>query len=324
MSRGFRLPAASAAVVCCGVLAPALVACEETNVPPVTVAVVAPPVTPPAPPPAPPPVVAPPPAPPPPPSDHVADELLEQHRHHHHGGVTMFIAMGIDTLAVSATERPKVDAIQDLLSQSMAPAQDAERKVVVLLADAVQAGVVNPQAVDAAIAQLATAAGARQVATVAALKKLHAALTPVERATLVDKVQAHWAVWGHANGAAAGATQADEGRLAELTELLGLTSEQLDKVKTTLAATAAGAQPLDFKDVDGHLHAFEAAFTAPVFDPKTLGLGSTADARLAAVGATRMARFCEAAVPVLTPEQRLKLAAHLREHLDHSDTPTGT
>jgi len=253
-------------------------------------------------------------------ADPAADEILEQHRHHHHGGVTMFIAMALDTLAVAPAERPEVEKIEVVLADRMAAAQDAERKVLSTLADGVQGGTVDPAKVDASIAQLARAAGAIHAGTVAALTKLHAVLSPVERAALADKVEAHWAVWTRVNGAG----PAHDSHVAELTEALQLTHDQAERIRVAVGAMPAGAS-LDTKEVEGHIRAFTAAFAgADPVGAKTAPLGSTDDARLATVGATYMARFCEAATPLLTPEQRAKLAAHLREHLNHSEAPVGT
>jgi Spy/CpxP family protein refolding chaperone len=250
--------------------------------------------------------------------DRAETEILEQDRHHHHGGVTMFIAMALDTLAVAPAERTQVAKIQGMLADDMAAAQDAERHVLGTLADGVQAGVLDPAKVNASIARLARASGAIHAGTVAPLAKLHSILSPLERATLSDKVQAHWAVWRRVNGV--GATGSDA-RVAALTDVLGLSADEVAKIRTAVSAIPAGAA-LDTKDVGAHIRAFAAAFAADAFDKKTIGAAD--DARLATVGATFMAHFCEAATPLLTPEQRTKLAAHLREHLDHSDTPAGT
>jgi len=250
--------------------------------------------------------------------DEAGDEVLEQHRHHHHGGVTMFIAMALDTLAVSPSERAQVEKIQGVLADWMASAQDAERNVLATLADGVQAGSLDPAKVDASLAQLARASGAIHAGTVASLTKLHDVLTPLERATLADKVQAHWTVWGRVNGAST-----HESSIAEMTEILALTPEQAEKIRASVTAMP-GAAVFDTKEVDAHIHAFETAFEAGTFGAKSLPLAATDDARLATAGAGYIARFCEAATPLLNADQRTKLAAHLREHLDHSEAPAGT
>ena len=54
-------------------------------------------------------------------------------------------------------------------------------------------------------------------------------------------------------------------------------------------------------------------FTADAFDAKSLPQ-SGAHEHMATWGVSRMARFYEALTPVLTPEQRTKVADKLREH----------
>ena len=59
------------------------------------------------------------------------------------------------------------------------------------------------------------------------------------------------------------------------------------------------------------------AFVADKFDAKTLAPSAAAAAgHVARHGGARLARFYEAVTPVLTPEQRTKLATHLRERLN--------
>lgn len=41
--------------------------------------------------------------------DDVAEGLMEHHRNHHHGGVTLFIAMSLDTLGVSPEQEVTVE-----------------------------------------------------------------------------------------------------------------------------------------------------------------------------------------------------------------------
>ena len=74
------------------------------------------------------------------------------------------------------------------------------------------------------------------------------------------------------------------------------------------------------KEVQDHLTAFAAAFKADTFDAKKLAGGKAANGHMAKWGATRMARFIEAAAPVLTPEQRTKLAEKIRAHAEKSDS----
>ena len=53
-----------------------------------------------------------------------------------------------------------------------------------------------------------------------------------------------------------------------------------------------------------------------------MGLGAALCEELASRGATRMAHFYETVTPLLTPEQRTKLAAELREHASYQPAPS--
>jgi len=71
----------------------------------------------------------------------------------------------------------------------------------------------------------------------------------------------------------------------------------------------------DPKRGEAHVQAFATAFAADSFDAKSIK--SNANGHLASRGATRMALFYETVAPLLTAEQRTKLAAELREHANH-------
>ena len=134
--------------------------------------------------------------------------LMEHHRYHHHGGVTLFIAMSLDTLGVSPEQRAAVEKIRTDLHARMEPARAAEQNLMTTLADGLAAANLDTAKVDAAVAQVTAAAAAVHDASADALNELHAVLTPPQRAALVDKVEAHWAVWQKANAEETGAGEA--------------------------------------------------------------------------------------------------------------------
>jgi Spy/CpxP family protein refolding chaperone len=254
--------------------------------------------------------------------DQAASELKEHHRHHHHGGVTRFIAMSLDTLGTDDAKRPQVEKLQSDLHAQMAPAREAEKSLQLALADGMTAGTVDAVKVDAAIAKLATAADATHAASLDTLNKLHAILSPPERAALVDKVEAHWEVWRQVNHEAEPGGREHGGRLAKLTEEVALTPDQVTKISAALHTAPAGP-PAKFDPQKGeaHVHAFSAAFAGDSFDAKSVT--SNANGHLASRGATRMALFYQTVAPLLTPEQRTKLAAELREHASYQPAPSG-
>jgi Spy/CpxP family protein refolding chaperone len=102
---------------------------------------------------------------------------------------------------------------------------------------------------------------------------------------------------------------------------LGLTQDQADKIKASFKdKMKAAPQDHTHKEVQDHLTAFGTAFKADTFDAKKLTGAKAANGHMAKWGATRRARFLEAAAPILTPEQRTKLAQTIRDHAAKSDT----
>jgi Spy/CpxP family protein refolding chaperone len=256
------------------------------------------------------------------------NDLIEHHRHHHHGGVTRFVAMSLDTLGVSPEQQASVDRIQADLRAKLEPSRAADEAFMTLLADGVAAGSIDKAKVDAAIAKIAAASSKAQAASEDALKQLHAVLTPPQRAALVDKIEAHWHVWEEANETAETTEKTREsGHLERLAGELSLTPDQVEKIRAGVhAPPASAAAHYDRKEVQARVEAFGAAFSGETFDAKALhAKGADAvDAHIASHGAARMARFFEAVAPVLTPDQRTKLAAELREHAAEKSEAQGT
>ncbi len=254
----------------------------------------------------------------------VNEELRDYHRHHHHGGVTMFISMAIDTLGLDPAKKVLVEKIQNDLHAKMAPARDAERDLLSTIADGVAMGKIDTAKVDAAVGKVATASAGIHAATTDALTQLHDALAPVERAALVDKVKAHWEVWHKVNADEKAGSKEKGTHLAKLTALLNLTPDQVDTITKALSADVPVTPQTDPKAVEAYIQAFATAFVADKFDAKSLATTATAAAgHVARHGGARLARFYEAVTPVLTPEQRAKLAAHLKERLNDQHAASG-
>jgi Spy/CpxP family protein refolding chaperone len=248
--------------------------------------------------------------------DDATADLTEHHRYHHHGGVTLFIAMSLDSLGVSQEERASVEKIRATLHTDMEPAHAAEQSLVSALADGLDANAFDAAKIDAAVAQATTSAQAVHGASADALNELHKVLTPVERAALVDKVEAHWAVWQDANADESNPKKSGD-RLEALATELELSKDQVDKIRASLADGMKGVPKLDPKEIDSHLHTFGEAFRSETFDAKALTAAGDANAHLMGWGAAHLAHFVETASPVLTPEQRAKLAQTLRMHANH-------
>ncbi len=252
-------------------------------------------------------------------------DVKEHHRHHHHGGFAMFVAMSLDSLGTTPEQAAQIAKIQTELREKMKPAREAEKTVLVTIADGVAAGKVAPAKVDAAIAKLSTAAAAVHDSVADTMNQLHALLTPAQRAALVDKVEAHFEVWHEAN-AAEEPKERDEhgGHLGHLAKELSLTPDQVEKIRTQFTTTIGTAPKYDRAEADAHLKAWGDAFASDNFDSKAITTGGAANAHIATWGATRMAHFYEAVAPVLTKDQRAKLAESLRKHANYKPNTTNT
>jgi Spy/CpxP family protein refolding chaperone len=253
-------------------------------------------------------------------------DLKAHHRHHHHGGFAMFIAMSLDSLGTTPDQDAAIVKIRDDIHAKLLPAHDAEKNVLSILADGVAAGRVDKAKVDTAIEKLSTASAAIHDAVADSLNQLHGILTAQQRIALVDKVEAHFNVWHHANTDEESTTkEGHPGHLAKLAKEVGLTPDQEEKIRATFKSSIGKAKEhYDRGEGDAHLKAFSAAFEADTFDAKTLTTGGPANAHIAAWGATRTAHFYEAVAPVLTPDQRTKVADIIRHHANYKRTQNGT
>jgi Spy/CpxP family protein refolding chaperone len=247
----------------------------------------------------------------------------DEHREQHYGGVLMLIALSIKDLDLSADQRTAVDKIRADLLTRMEPARAAGKDFANLLADGVAAGNVDRAKAEPAINKLVTQVQGTHDASVSALNALHATLNAQQRATLVDALQSHWEKWKEAHGR----DEQDEhqyrsGFLLALVQRVGLTQQQADKIKANFREKMKGSGPQEHqhKEMEDHLRAFASAFKADSFDAKKLTNAKMANGHLARWGATRRERFLEAAAPVLTPEQRTKLAQIIRDRASRTES----
>jgi Spy/CpxP family protein refolding chaperone len=253
-----------------------------------------------------------------PPPNSQSAELAEgdEHRGQHHGGVLMLIAVSIKDLDLGPAERTTIEKIRADLLAKMEPARAAGRDLANTLADGVAVGAVDHAKADSAINKLVIQVQGLHDASVAALNQLHAALNAQQRAALIDDVQSHWEKWKEAHGRdEQDDHQHRSGYLLALVSQLGLTKEQGEKIKANFQERMkANPQEHLHKEVQDHLQAFASAFKGETFNAKSLTGAKAANGHMARWGATRRARFLEAAAPVLTPEQRTKLAQTIRDH----------
>jgi Spy/CpxP family protein refolding chaperone len=239
---------------------------------------------------------------------------LESHHRHNHAGFAGLVMDAVETLGVTADQEATIDKIKGEFHKKMKPVREANKAVINLLADGVAAGKIDTAKVDAAVAKATADSTAAHGATDDLLNDLHKALKPEQRVALVDKLDAQWAVWKEANaGVQAVDNGKPDGHLTHLAKELSLTDDQVAKVKASLDGAKDAKKPFDTAAADTHFKEFSAAFGAEGFDAKKLAAATAEGPHLVQWGAARMARFYEALTPVLTPDQRTKVADKLRQ-----------
>lgn len=254
-----------------------------------------------------------------------ASGLMEHDRYHHHGGVTLFIAMGLDTLGLSPEQRAAVQEDRSDLHAGMEAARLAENTLLARLADDIVAARFDPVALNAAVEQVRAASATSHAACADALNRLHAVLTSAQRAALVDKVEAHWRVWQKANPDEVGSAKTEaSGQLAMLERELVLTAEQLMQARARLEGGLKAVPRLDHEEIESHLRAFGEAFRSERFDARALVTENEANVHLAGWGAAHLIEIVIAVGPVLTAGQRGRLAEILRAHAAHDPSAQGS
>ena len=111
----------------------------------------------------------------------------------------------------------------------------------------------------------------------------------------------------------------------KLTRDLELSPEQVQTIRASFASAMLGVPKFDRAEAEEHMRAFAAAFARDTFDAKLLVTGGGAlDGHMATWGMTRTVQFYQAALAVLTPEQRTKLADRIRHHANyqHNEMPS--
>jgi Spy/CpxP family protein refolding chaperone len=188
-----------------------------------------------------------------------------------------------------------------------------------VLADGVAAGAIDRTKADAAIEKIVEAAHAMHEESLDALNQLHAALNKEQREKLLTLMHGRFEHWKASHGRDEHPDHAEHpGPLAAMQKDLGLSQDQVEKIRASFK-TEMTQHPQDHehKEAQDHMKAFAEAWKSDSFDAKSLGTGKDAAEKMARFAATRMARVLEAAAPVLTPDQRAKLSAQIRERSTH-------
>lgn len=211
-----------------------------------------------------------------------------RHAHGHRQGL-LRAAMKLDS--ITPAQRSQIRALVTQRKTAAIPVRQANAQVLTVLAQQVEQGQVDPQALAPSLSAEQSAAQAALQVDQQTLSQLHSILTPAQRNQLVDAVEARLAQGGSA--------RAWKGRGGGGN--LGLSQEQRAQIKANLQAS----RPQDAGTRQrGQMRAALESFRGDSFD-------ATAMVRLEKRG-VREERVASAMVPVLNANQRATLAAKLR------------
>ncbi len=212
---------------------------------------------------------------------------------------------------LTASQRPVVEKLAADTSARHTASRSAHRDLMIALAAQVQAGAIDRAALQPKIDALGTALQAAQPADRAAFEQLHALLTPDQRTAFVNAVQAHVA---DRVGAAR-----DKHPLHQWAVDLQLTDDQKAQIRSAMKANwqeaAHDGNGAPWAEHRQQAKAMLAAFAQDRFVMDEVSPAKDVAARAQHMTA-RMLGLAEAALPVLTPQQRALAAQKLRDRAE--------
>jgi len=243
------------------------------------------------------------------------------HGHEGHGGGLLGAALKLDSL--TADQRAAIEKLIASRRAAGVPVRQAEAQLLTILAQQVEQAKIDPQGLSASVNAEQSASNAKVAAERDALAQLHSILSAAQRQQLVDRIeQARHGHEGHERGEGReGGREGREGHEGHggrwLGRALDLTPGQEAQIRANLEAerNAAPDAHAGHGGHGGERGKLLEGFRGDAFDPSTF---VTAHNR--GVGIERLA---EAAVPVLTSEQRATLANLLRQRAAHESAPKG-
>jgi Spy/CpxP family protein refolding chaperone len=232
---------------------------------------------------------------------HDAKEHMKEHRHAHRGGL-VGAALKLDSL--TAEQRASIESMVQQRKTASTPARQADALVLTALAQQVEQARIDPQGLAPTLSAEQSAAATETAVDRDTLNRLHAVLTPAQRAQLVDRIEAARGEHPQKRG--------DEKNKGRFGHGLDLTPEQRAQIAANLTANHPAG---DATGPNGQRGKLLEAFRGDSFD-------ASAFVEVHSPG-EHMERLAAAMVPVLSPSQRATFASHLRTRASHESAPKG-
>lgn len=230
-----------------------------------------------------------------------------------HGPVKLF-GEALGDVPLTAAQRTQIEQLATDSEARHADARAARKDLMTALAAQVQTGQIDRAALQPKIDALVAALQKAQPGDRAAFEQLHAILDPQQRTAFVDAVKARI-------GAHMGEMH-DKHPMKQWAEDLKLTDDQRAQIKSAImdrmhAANAAGGAH-DWTQAKHHGEAVMQAFETDRFVMAEVSPPRDMQAQVTKMTG-HVLGIAEAALPVLTPEQRVLAAQKIVEHADSFD-----
>jgi Spy/CpxP family protein refolding chaperone len=238
----------------------------------------------------------------------------------------------LDTLDLKPEQKTAVDGIESDLEKIGDASKDSRAKLEGDVGDGVSVGKIDHKKTDADIKDLVAAVAATEPTMQDAMNRLYKTLDTDQRKKLVETMrdkgkEMHEHMAEHAKehegkgpeGKGPGGHEHEgmgEGPLMKLGDELSLTPEQKEKIRAKLEPQMKAhhaAMKEKMMAMEKHMDAVGTAFEGDKFDAKKAGVGVQAPEMVKAM-ATQRVQMAETILAVLTPDQRAKFAAHIKEH----------
>jgi Spy/CpxP family protein refolding chaperone len=232
---------------------------------------------------------------------HDANEHTKEHHGGHRGGL-IGAALKLDSL--TAEQRAAIEPLIQQRRAASTPVRQADAQVLTVLAQQVEQAKIDPQGLAPSLGAEQSAATAETAVDADTLNRLHAILTPAQRAQLVDRIEAARGQHPHERGG--------DGDKSRFGRGLDLTPQQQAEILANLRAETPANGAAAPESPHGKLLE---AFRGDLFD-------ASAFVHVRSPG-EHMEKVAAAMVPVLSPSQRAMFATHLRKHASHEGKKGG-
>jgi Spy/CpxP family protein refolding chaperone len=221
--------------------------------------------------------------------------------HHGHRGHGDLLRASLHLDSLTAAQRQQIEALAQGERSAHANVTTARSQLLHALASRVAAGSVDDVALAPNVQAVEEAIQADEPGDRATLEKLHAVLTPAQRAELVTKIESH-----------EGSHEGNKGRgPGWWGHELNLSQTQRDQIRVNLRSIGPSVDKSVWKEArDSRQHVLE-AFKGDRFVMNEVA--PTRDPRIVDQGVEGMVRMAKASAPVLTAEQRATASAKLQE-----------